>query len=166
MKFSKLEAFRGGKPIVSRWWSILVDLDSRLSALENGGTSNDNSNSNSNDNSNSNCNDNSNSNSNDTSNDNSNSNSNDNSNESQQPQSPTTRTLSFTINDGTNAIDGASVTIDSTTKTTGSAGGCTFTDMADGTYSVEVSKEGYTTKTESITSDETHTSFTISLVSA
>ena len=138
MKFSKLEAFRGGKPIVSRWWSILVDLDSRLSALENGGTSNDNSNSNSNDNS----------------------------NESQQPQSPTTRTLSFTINDGTNAIDGASVTIDSTTKTTGSAGGCTFTDMADGTYSVEVSKEGYTTKTESITSDETHTSFTISLVSA
>lgn len=146
MKFSKLEAFRGGKPIVSRWWSILVDLDSRLSALENGGTSNDNSNSNSNDNS--------------------NSNSNDNSNESQQPQSPTTRTLSFTINDGTNAIDGASVTIDSTTKTTGSAGGCTFTDMADGTYSVEVSKEGYTTKTESITSDETHTSFTISLVSA
>lgn len=146
MKFSKLEAFRGGKPIVSRWWSILVDLDSRLSALENGGTSNDNSNSNSNDNS--------------------NSNSNDNSNESQQPQSPTTRTLSFTINDGTNAIDGASVTIDSTTKTTGSAGGCTFTDMADGTYSVEVSKEGYTTKTELITSDETHTSFTISLVSA
>lgn len=138
MKFSKLEAFRGGKPIVSRWWSILVDLDSRLSALENGGTSNDNSNSNSNENP----------------------------NESQQPQSPTTRTLSFTINDGTNAIEGASVKIDSTTKTTGSAGGCTFTDMADGTYSVEVSKEGYTTKTESITSDETHTSFTISLVSA
>lgn len=130
MKFSKLEAFRGGKPIISRWWSILVDLDSRLSALENGGTSN--------------------------------SNSNNNSNNSQSQ----TRTLSFTINDGTNAIDGASVKIGSTTKTTGSAGGCTFTDMADGTYSVEVSKEGYTTKTESITSDATHTSFTISLVSA
>lgn len=76
----------------------------------------------------------------------------------------TTRTLSFTINDGTNAIEGATVKIGSTTKTTGSAGGCTFTEMADDTYSVEVSKEGYTTKTESITSDETHTSFTISLV--
>ena len=76
----------------------------------------------------------------------------------------TIRTLSFTINDGTDAIEGATVKIGSTTKTTGSAGGCTFTEMADDTYSVEVSKEGYTTKTESITSDETHTSFTISLV--
>ena len=94
------------------------------------------------------------------------SNSNGDSNESQQPQSPTTRTLSFTINDGTDAIEGASVKIGSTTKTTGSAGGCTFTNMADDTYSVEVSKEGYTTKTESITSDETHTSFTISLTAS
>ena len=86
--------------------------------------------------------------------------------ETSEETTPVTRTLSFTINDGTDAIEGATVKIGATTKTTGSAGGCTFTDMADDTYSVEVSKEGFTTKTESITSDETHTSFTISLTSA
>lgn len=77
---------------------------------------------------------------------------------------PVTRNISFTINDGTNPIEGASVKIGTKIKTTGSAGGCTFNDIEEGTVSVEVSKEGYTTKTESITIDETHTSFTISLV--
>lgn len=76
----------------------------------------------------------------------------------------TTRDISFTINDGTNPIEGASVKIGSETKTTGSVGGCTFTGVEEGTVSVEVSKTGYTTKTESITVDSTHTSFTISLV--
>ena len=79
--------------------------------------------------------------------------------------SPATRDISFTINDGTDPIQGASVTIGSTTKTTGSAGGCSFTGVSEGSVSVEVSKEGYTTKTETITVDSTHTSFTISLVS-
>ncbi len=77
---------------------------------------------------------------------------------------PTTRNISFTINDGVNPIEGASVKIGAETKTTGSAGGCTFSDMEEGTVSVEVSKEGYTTKTESITIDETHTAFTVTLV--
>lgn len=77
---------------------------------------------------------------------------------------PVTRNISFTINDGTNPIQSATVKIGSKTKTTGSLGGCTFNDIEEGTVSVEVSKEGYTTKTESITIDETHTSFTISLV--
>ena len=53
-----------------------------------------------------------------------------------------------------------------TTKTTGSAGGCTFNDIEEGNVSVTVSAEGYTTKTESITVDETHTSFTISLTTS
>ena len=83
----------------------------------------------------------------------------------EQQQTPTTRDLSFTINDGTNPIEGATVTIGAKTGTTGSAGGCTVTGVEEGTnISVEVSKEGYTTKTETITVDETHTSFTISLV--
>lgn len=77
---------------------------------------------------------------------------------------PTTRNISFTINDGTDPIQSATVKIGTETKTTGSLGGCTFNDIEDGTISVEVSKEGYATKTESITVDETHTSFTISLV--
>lgn len=77
---------------------------------------------------------------------------------------PTTQDISFTINDGTNAIEGATVKIGAETKTTGSAGGCSFTGVEEGTVSVEVSKDGYTTKTESITVDSTHTTFTISLV--
>ena len=77
---------------------------------------------------------------------------------------PTTRDLSFTINDGTNPIEGATVAIGTKTSTTGSAGGCSINGVAEGEVSVEVSKEGYTTKTETITVDSTHTSFTISLV--
>ena len=75
----------------------------------------------------------------------------------------TTYTISFTINDGTDPIQGASVVIGEASKTTGSAGGCTFDNMEEGTVNVEVSKEGFTTKTEEITIDSTHTSFTISL---
>ena len=82
----------------------------------------------------------------------------------EQQQTPVTRDLSFTINDGTDAIEGATVAIGAKTGTTGSAGGCTLTGVEEGTQSVEVSATGYTTKTESITVDETHTSFTISLV--
>ena len=82
----------------------------------------------------------------------------------QQEQTPTTRDLSFTINDGTNAIEGATVKIGSKTGTTGSAGGCSINGVEEGSQSVEVSATGYTTKTETITVDETHTSFTISLV--
>lgn len=83
----------------------------------------------------------------------------------QQEPAATTRDLSFTINDGTDPIEGATVTIGGKTGNTGSAGGCTISGIEDGDVSVSVSKEGYTTKTETITVDETHTSFTISLVS-
>lgn len=76
---------------------------------------------------------------------------------------PVLRDLSFTINDGTDPIKGATVTIGAKTGTTGDAGGCTIKDVEEGSVSVEVSKEGYTTKTETITVDSTHTSFTISL---
>lgn len=80
-------------------------------------------------------------------------------------QQTTTRDLTFTVNDGTDPIQGATVTIGTKTGTTGSAGGCSINGVEEGTnISVEVSKEGYTTKTETITVDSTHTSFTISLV--
>lgn len=74
-----------------------------------------------------------------------------------------TRNISITVNDGENAIQGASVVIGETTKTTGSAGGCSFTNLIDGEKSVTVTKEGYTSKTETITVSEKSTSFTISL---
>lgn len=76
-----------------------------------------------------------------------------------------TRTVSITINDGTDPLQSASVVIGETTKTTGSAGGCSFT-LADGKYEATVTKEGYTTKTEEITVAYDEVSFTISLISA
>lgn len=82
-----------------------------------------------------------------------------------QGQTPTTRDLSFTVTNlaSNDPIEGATVTIGEKSGTTGSAGGCTVSGIEEGTHSVEVSATGYTTKTESITVDETHTSFTISL---
>ena len=79
---------------------------------------------------------------------------------------PTTQDLSFTINDGTDPIEGATVTIGDKTGTTGSAGGCTISGIEEGSVSVEVAATGYTTKTETITVDAEHTSFTISLTAA
>ena len=72
-------------------------------------------------------------------------------------------TLTIKVDDGTNAIEGASVVIGETTKTTDSSGECTFTDMPYDDYSAEVSASGYTTKTESIAFRSNHKSFTISL---
>lgn len=79
-----------------------------------------------------------------------------------------TRSVSFTINDGTDAVSGASVVIDNDTenpKTTGGAGGCTAT-LTDGEHTVKVTKDGFTDKTETITVSEDDTSFTISLTAA
>lgn len=84
--------------------------------------------------------------------------------DSSSDETPVTRTISFTITDGTNNVDGATVVIGDVTKTTGSAGGCTFNDIADGSVSVEVSKTGYVTKTETITVSADNTAFTITLV--
>lgn len=75
-------------------------------------------------------------------------------------------TISFTINDGENPIQGATVVIGETTKTTGTSGGCTFPNMAYDTYSATISATGYATATESIEFDAEHKSFTISLESA
>lgn len=83
-----------------------------------------------------------------------------------EPETPTTRNISFVINDGETPIQGATVTIDGTSKTTGSAGGCSFNDIADGEVTVEVSADSYTSKTETITVGENDTAFEITLTSA
>lgn len=78
-------------------------------------------------------------------------------------------TITITVDDGDDtptAIEGASVKIGSTTKTTNSSGQCTFTNMTYQDYSTEVSAEGYTTKTETIQFRSNHKSFTISLEAA
>lgn len=78
----------------------------------------------------------------------------------------TQRTLSFTItdHDTTSAISGAKVTLDhKKTGTTGNAGGCTISSVGDGDHIAVVTKTGYVTLEEGITSDSTHTSFELEL---
>jgi len=74
-----------------------------------------------------------------------------------------TRTINFTITDGTDPVNGATVAIGNKTGTTGSAGGCSLTEIADGEHEVTVTCDGYTTKTETITVSESDTTFTITL---
>lgn len=82
-----------------------------------------------------------------------------------------TRTISFTVQDSQDtpeAIEGATVTIDGDTahkKTTGAAGGCTAT-LADGEHTIIVEATGYTSKTQTIETDSTHSSFTVNLTEA
>lgn len=81
-------------------------------------------------------------------------------------ESAPTRTLSITVQDSNeDAIQGATVTIGETSKTTGSAGGCSFT-LPDGDYEVTVEKTSYTTATEDVTVAYDSTSATITLTSA
>ena len=78
-----------------------------------------------------------------------------------------THSCSFTVTDGTDPVQSATVTIDGDSegaKTTGSSGGCSAT-LEEGNHVVVVSKEGYETTTKTITVDESHTSFTITLTS-
>lgn len=76
-------------------------------------------------------------------------------------------TITITVDDGEDtpsAIEGATVTIGSVTKTTDSSGECTFPDMTFQDYSAEISATGYVTKTETIAFRSNHKSFTVSLV--
>jgi len=80
---------------------------------------------------------------------------------------PQERTVSFSILDSSDdsGVQGATVTIGDITKTTGSSGGCTAS-LLDGDYEVEVSAEGYTTKTEEISVAYDEVSFTIKITAS
>ena len=67
------------------------------------------------------------------------------------------------VDDGTDAISGATVVIDEVTRTTGDAGGCNFTGLEAGNYLVNVSKEGYSEVVTTISVDADHLTFTVSL---
>ena len=71
--------------------------------------------------------------------------------------------MSFTVDDGTDPVQGAVVTIEGKTGTTGSAGGCTIESILEGSHTVAVAADGFEdySDTISVTSDDT--SFTISL---
>lgn len=73
------------------------------------------------------------------------------------------RTLNFSVNDGTDAVSGATVNVDGSTGKTGSSGGCTVKNVTDGEHSVTVTKEGYEDYTGTIIVSEDNVSFTVSL---
>ena len=75
-------------------------------------------------------------------------------------------TLTVTVDDGTDAIEGASVKIGTVTKTTDSSGEAEFDNMTYDDYSAEISATGYTTKTETLQFRSNHKSFTVSLSEA
>lgn len=77
--------------------------------------------------------------------------------------------VSFTVKDdqGTPvAVQGATVTLNGKTGTTGAAGGCTIKTILPNTYTVTVSKTGFKPYSDDIVIDSTHTSFNITLETA
>lgn len=77
------------------------------------------------------------------------------------------RNLSFTVKDdqGTpEPVEGAVITVTTgKTGTTGSAGGCTINGVLDGSYTISVVADGFEDYSDTISVDESHTSFNISL---
>lgn len=76
---------------------------------------------------------------------------------------PETRDLSITVTDGENGISGVTVAIGETTGITGSAGGCTLSNIPDGEHTIIATKEGYVDYTSTVTTGADNTSITIVL---
>lgn len=74
-----------------------------------------------------------------------------------------TRNIHIDVNDGEEAVSGATVVIGEMSRTTGDAGGCNFADLTDGEHTVTVTKEGFSEKTEVINVSADATNFVISL---
>lgn len=63
---------------------------------------------------------------------------------------PETVNLSVTVTDGTNPVEGATVSIDEISSTTGSAGGCTLQNIPVGNQTINVTATGYENYTDTI----------------
>lgn len=82
----------------------------------------------------------------------------------EQEVTPTTRTISVTVTNGSNNIGNATVTIGSVTAQTGPRGGAAeLENIPDGEQTITASAEGYTEATQTVTIDKNHTSFEIVL---
>ena len=86
-------------------------------------------------------------------------------------QTPEKRNISVSITDGTNPVSGASVVLKKNNETiasstTGSAGGCTLSNVEDGSYNIIVTKDGFTTYSENITTSVDNASLTIELTAS
>lgn len=76
---------------------------------------------------------------------------------------PETVNIHVTVNDGTDPVEGATVTIDEISSITGSAGGCNLQNVPTGIQTIEVTKEGYVEYSDSITVSDGNNEFTITL---
>ena len=83
------------------------------------------------------------------------------------PETPK-RNISVSISDGTDPVSGATVTLSKNddvvaTGTTGSAGGCTLSNVEDGSYTIKVVKDGFVDYTDTVTTSEDNASIVIEL---
>lgn len=72
------------------------------------------------------------------------------------------RTLEITVTDGTDPISGATVTINSTDKTTNASGKAEF-ELYEGDYTVTATKTNYTTASDTVDLNEHNTTLTLEL---
>ena len=87
------------------------------------------------------------------------------------PPSPTpviTFNIGVSVNDGTDPLGNVDVVLTDTENNeysgkTGSAGGCTISNVPEGTYNVTATKTGYNTYNGTITVNEANTSLSISM---
>ena len=83
-------------------------------------------------------------------------------------ETPEKRNISVSVSDGTDPVSGATVTLTKdgatvVTGTTGSAGGCTLSNVEDGSYTITVTKDGFTDYTDTVTTSVDNASLTIEL---
>lgn len=77
---------------------------------------------------------------------------------------PETVNISISVKDDQDSpVNGATVSIDEISSTTGSAGGCTLSNVPTGIQTITVTKEGYDEYSDSITVSSENTSFDITL---
>lgn len=77
---------------------------------------------------------------------------------------PETSNIHVTVQDNEeNPIEGANVTVNEITSTTGSQGGCNLTNVPVGSQTINVTAEGYDEYSETINVSSTANEFTITL---
>lgn len=84
------------------------------------------------------------------------------------PQIIPKRNISVSVSDGTEPVSGAKVTLSKNnsstfSSTTGSAGGCTLSNVEDGTYTITVIKDGFVEYTDTIITSIDNVSLIIEL---
>ena len=85
-----------------------------------------------------------------------------------EPVEPVTYNISCSVTDGTDPLENVDVILEDADETqytgkTGSAGGCTISNVPEGTYSVVATKTGYTEYTGTIEVSEDNKTLTITL---